>query len=491
MISWLNYIVESSLVLALLLLFYKIILSKEKCIRYNRFYLLFTGAASIAFPLIDLPLINFAKSAPTIEPIYELPAIISQLTTFSASQPSGFESFLSIAGLIYLAGIIWVTILLLIKVGKLIILIRSSNPLIQHSKYKIILTHGIMPSFSFYNYLFLNEVDKTKEELNAIIAHEEAHITQKHSIDIILIEIHQIVFWFSPLSYMLAKNMRLNHEYLADYAVTKSIDKRAYINTLLRHIYNNTVLGVVHYFGLDSTEKRIKMIGQSINLRSLYKPYFSIPFISMLLFTFSCYNEALVIEPTKIGVEKAPTEFRLVMESLKFENPDRNYFFKLTSNVEIEKIIAQDFNQYSIDYEAPLKGYNEGSFGIIYSFDKYRSLPQEIFSSRVYKLQEVTQIPTPWEGYEHLLSSIDEYANNLISVNEDKVIWVKFVVTTIGSTAYTNVIMNKDMSKTDAAEYGAAIKAVNATASQWRVGKINETPVNVVLEIPVRLRKMN
>ncbi len=488
MISFLNYIVESSLVLALLLLFYRFVLSKEKCIAYNRYYLLFTGGASIIFPLLNLPLVNVTQGS-TLEPIYEFPAIISEFTTISSTQLSTLDSILSLVGVIYFIGVLWVSGLLFTKIGKLILLIKSSTSVIKSVNYQIILTHGTMPSFSFYNYLFLNEKDKTKKEIEAIIAHEEAHITQNHSIDLILIEIYKILFWFSPLSYQLAKDIRLNHEYLADYAVTKSTDKKAYINTLLKQIYNNTVLGVVHYFGMHSTEKRIRMIGKNMNLRTLYNPYFTIPFISIVLFTFSCHNQAEIF-PDKILAEKAPMEFQSVIKQLQVENPNRSYFFKLTSNLEIEKIIANDFNQYLIDYEASLKGYNKGTFGIIYSFDKYRALPKEILSSRIYKLQEVNQIPTPLKGYEHLLTFIDNYANKLINVKEDKVIWVKFVVTTMGLTAYTNVRSDySDMSKTEAAEYGAAIKAINASASQWRVGKINNTMVNVELELPVRLYK--
>lgn len=489
MIDWLNYIIESSLVLGLLLLFYQLVLSKEKCIRYNRFFLLFTGGASLGFPLLNLPFFTFYKPT-TFEPIYELPAIISQVTTFAPTQQSGFESFLNLVGIIYLVGIIWFFVLLLIKISKLIFLIKSSSTHITSPQFNIILTHGKMPSFSFYKYLFLNQVNKTKEEVEAIIAHEKAHITQYHSIDIVLMELYKIAFWFNPLTYQLAKNMRLNHEYLADYEVTQSVDKRTYINTLLKQIYTNTIFNLVHYFGLHSTEKRIKMIRKNINLSALYKPYFTIPFVSFLLFTFSCHNQSELIQPYRIGLEKAPIEFQSVMDELKVENPTRNYYFKLTSNVEIAKIIANDFKQYSIDYEAPLKGYNKGSFGIIYSFDKFRSLPNEIFSNNIYQLQEVTQIPTPLNGYEQILTSIDEHANSLVTVKENKIIWVSFVVTTMGSTAYTNIKGEyANMSGIEAAEYGAAIKAINASAKHWRVGKINNILVNVELELPVRFYK--
>lgn len=490
MISIINYIVESSLVLALLLLFYKLVLSKEKCITYNRYYLLVAGAASIFIPFINLPFISFQSSKTLLEPVYEIPAIISQITTFEEQVATGFDSFFQLLFFIYLAGIIILTISFLIKLYKLYRLISSSKTISNNSNIKVILTNGNHPSFSFYNYLFLNQVNKTEKELDAIIKHESAHILQKHSVDILLIELYKIIFWFNPLSYQLAKSVRLNHEYLADHSVLQSADKRMYIDTLLKQIYHNTISNVVHYFGVHSTEKRINMMLKSINWGALYKPYFSIPFFSILFFAFSCHFEQEQILPSTIGQETTPIEFQSVITQLKLDNPERMYFFKLTSNLQLEKIKALDYNSYTIDYEAPLKGYNKNSYGIIYSFGKYRNLPEEIFSNQIYQLHEISQIPIPWDGYETLLTSIDTYANQQVSVENDKTIWVKFVITTIGNITHTNILDEDYSTMTDeeAKQYGAVINAINATSNQWRVGKINNTVVNVEVELPVRLK---
>jgi len=491
-INWINYIVESSLVLGLLLLFYRAVLSKEKCISYNRYYLLFTGGASIIIPLIDLPFSLFQKSIVQFEPIYELPAIISQVTTFSEPQNNSLDSLLSFLVFIYIIGAVVATYFLIVKISKLIGLIQSSTNTMDGGNFKIILTNGRMPSFSFHKYLFLNQINKTEEELKTIISHEKAHISQKHSIDIILMEVYKIVFWFSPLTYQLVKNMRLNHEYLADQAATEHIDKKTYINTLLNNIYANTISGMVHYFGMHSTEKRIRMMQKSINWNALYKPYFSIPFFSILFFTFSCHFEPIEVLPTTIGNETTPEAIKGVMSNFRLENPSRTYFFKFTSDYELEKIRASDFGNYTIDFVAQLKGY-ENSYGIIYSFDKHRTLPKEIFSNKLYSLQEVTQIPTPWKGYEELLNKIDLNASQYVSVSEDKTIWVKFVITTIGQITFTNITGTNysQMTNEEAELYGAAIKAINATNSDWRVGKINNTTVNVELELPVRFYKQN
>src|SRR5690606_39609713 len=54
-----------------------------------------------------------------------------------------------------------------------------------------------------------------------LFVHEKAHITQKHSLDILFIEALQILFWFNPLIYLYKKAMKLNHEFLADQKVDR------------------------------------------------------------------------------------------------------------------------------------------------------------------------------------------------------------------------------------------------------------------------------
>ena len=491
MISWINYIVESSLVLAILLLFYRMILSKEKCINYNRYYLLAAAIASILLPLISLPFSALDDSPEIYSTVFEIPAIISQVTTFNEVSASGNNALLEAITFIYFIGFTIGLIALFIKLYKLVRLIRSSEIIQNNSKFKVVLTNGKLPSFSFHNYLFLNQLNKTEQEIDSIIKHESAHISQKHSIDVLMVEFYKIFFWFNPLSYQLAKAVRLNHEYLADNAVLRSSDRKTYIQTLVNQVYHNTVSNMVHYFGLHSTEKRIQMMGKSVNFASLYRPYFSIPFFSILFFTFSCHFEPVEVLPSTIGQGTTPIEFQNAMEELKLKNPERSYFFKLTSNLSLEKIKELDYGSYSIDYSAPLKNYSGESYGLIYSFAKARELPEEVFSNHVYQVHEISQIPIPWVGYEKLLISIDKYANQQIHVSENKTIWVKFVLTTIGQITYTNITDENYSSMTteEAEQYGAAINAINSTSNQWRIGSINNNVVNVELELPVRLYK--
>ena len=53
--------------------------------------------------------------------------------------------------------------------------------------------------------------------------HELTHIRQKHSYDIVFIELLNILFWLSPMVYLYKKSLKNVHEYLADAAVLKEV----------------------------------------------------------------------------------------------------------------------------------------------------------------------------------------------------------------------------------------------------------------------------
>jgi beta-lactamase regulating signal transducer with metallopeptidase domain len=54
--------------------------------------------------------------------------------------------------------------------------------------------------------------------------HEFTHVKEKHSRDVIFIELLQTIFWFNPMLIFYKKAIQLNHEYLADEAVVRVYD---------------------------------------------------------------------------------------------------------------------------------------------------------------------------------------------------------------------------------------------------------------------------
>lgn len=86
----------------------------------------------------------------------------------------------------------------------------------------LVLVKG-MPVFSFFRWLFWNpEAFSDSQQSNLVYQHELVHIRQQHSIDLILAYVVKSLCWFNPASYLLAKAIGVNLEYLADEAALRN-----------------------------------------------------------------------------------------------------------------------------------------------------------------------------------------------------------------------------------------------------------------------------
>jgi len=87
--------------------------------------------------------------------------------------------------------------------------------------------------FSFFNSIFLPRGSFTDAEERLIIAHERVHIAQRHSLDIMMMQIIRVLFWVNPIVYLFLKAIKLNHEFLVDSHVCAQHTKLDYLKLLL------------------------------------------------------------------------------------------------------------------------------------------------------------------------------------------------------------------------------------------------------------------
>ena len=129
------------------------------------------------------------------------------------------------------------------------------------NKYKLIGIDGSNTAFSFFNYLFIGTKLKGSD---TIIRHELVHIKQKHSADIIFIELIRIINWFNPVIYLVQMSIKTVHEYIAD-EQTASLESDAltYSSFLVNNAYGITGSSVTHsFFNYNLLKKRIIMLNQ-------------------------------------------------------------------------------------------------------------------------------------------------------------------------------------------------------------------------------------
>src|SRR5690606_22268575 len=222
------YFIKSAACLAVLLLFYKLLLEKENMHIIKRGYLLLAVVASIVIPLI-----TFTTYVEPVSGNFE-PVFLTSSEEITA-EPIGFAEYLPfIFWSVYFAGVLFFSLKFITNLKDLVDKIRK-NPQIKRNRFtNVLLSENVSPH-TFFSYIFLNKLKYEKQEIpREVLVHEEAHALQKHSLDILLVELFQIIFWFNPFILLLKKAVKLNHEFLADRAVIlHGISTPEYQQTLL------------------------------------------------------------------------------------------------------------------------------------------------------------------------------------------------------------------------------------------------------------------
>ena len=286
------YILKSTFCLVLLLGIYHFFLEKEKMHRFNRFYLL--GSIIFSFLVPSFTIIV----APTIteNALFTEAAMVNPNTTENAPQLQIVETInytKYIIGLYILISSI-LLILLSKKVFNLLNKVRKNQHINYFSATVVLLKERIVP-YTFLHYIFINKHSYQTDSLEEqILTHELAHVQQKHSIDVLFIEVLQNLFWFNPIFRYYKKAIQLNHEFLADDAVINSHKNiTEYQQLLLSKTAQNNNIYLASNLNYSLTKKRLLMMTTpSSKTKILLKKLMVAPLVAGFVFAFAQRVEA-------------------------------------------------------------------------------------------------------------------------------------------------------------------------------------------------------
>ena len=253
------------------LLFYGVyyaLLSKETFFKINRIWLIASLLCGLALPIAAdyfavkvAPTIVFAM---TLEPFVVTAKALQQNLTVDTE-----GVVLKTIGVIYGLGCAVLTARFI--AGLLLIFkILKQTKIEQQDGFKLAYTEGGVPPFSFFNFIFINPNDFENYDFQQIMQHEKAHVQQRHSLDVVFLEILNIVFWCSPCIYFYKTSLRNVHEYLADEAVLRHNAPPQYGRLLLRQRQSGRTLALTsnisnHFF--SQLKKRILMMTRNKSKR--------------------------------------------------------------------------------------------------------------------------------------------------------------------------------------------------------------------------------
>jgi len=327
------YSIHVALLLAVCLLFYKLLLQKETYYRLNRVILLTCLVLAFLLPLVPVPrqfsLVNSELAAvngpqkpiaeqltvadpgnfpdvqaaqpvpvdktvqpnvlaktetPAIQPVVKPQAIIPASKPVIAAVPT-MQVVIKWAFWVYWCGVAAFGANLLLQV--IVLLLQAyKKPVMKDGIYRIVELDDDKAPCSFGNNIFINPSKYDWETYNQILMHEKVHIQQGHSFDLIAAELMLVVQWFNPFAWLYRRELESNLEFLTDDSVLHhhKVEPADYQLSLLKVSVPNFSMRITTNYNQSLLKKRIVMMNaKRSNIHTMWKYFMLMPLLVALV----------------------------------------------------------------------------------------------------------------------------------------------------------------------------------------------------------------
>jgi beta-lactamase regulating signal transducer with metallopeptidase domain len=260
--NWLHYLVEANIYLSVFYLCYCLFLNRETHYTLNRAYLLTACVLAFVLPLTQVSILK--PDLPVISQVNFTPLVVTAAHNgrVAASAPSPEITLQDALLYAYIFGAFVALIIFTYRLYRLFKLSNHSNKVVNNKYHVVYLNDDDNTAFSFFNYLFISTNVSRSE---TIITHELVHIRQRHSVDIMLLEVLKVVNWFNPFIYLTQRSLKAVHEYIADeQTAAHEHDAITYSSFLLNNAYGIQGSTIAHsFFNYNLLKKRIIMLNKN------------------------------------------------------------------------------------------------------------------------------------------------------------------------------------------------------------------------------------
>lgn len=307
-----NYLTQSGISLACFYVVYWLLVRHQQNFRLNRIFILFSISISAILPMIDIQLgIGQEQIGKALDPI-----IISDMG--NQYLPSVTKTSYSIFSIVYIVGLVVFAIRSISGLATLFFFYWR-NPSKNYHGFKAVILHGKQSPFTFFNLLFINQSDYERGKIDELLIHEKVHRDQYHSIDLILMEILTIFHWFNPFVWLIKKDLKSEHEFLADeQVINKGFDKSRYQSLLLKS-HEGMALYLANNFNYSILKKRLIMMTKQKSNRILKMNYMlALPALMLttmvLFFNFQLEGQTGSVPDVMPQYEAGQNEFYKVVQ---------------------------------------------------------------------------------------------------------------------------------------------------------------------------------
>jgi N-acetylmuramoyl-L-alanine amidase len=300
-----TYLVKVVLISGLLYGYYRLFLRDKHFHQYNRYYLLGIPMASLLLPWVRLPEGYFF---PLITHAPILSGALHAITPGDWNEPAQVAGDAGLSPS-WLSGQVLITAIYLTAMSLLVFTffrqlwyirrLRGKYQRESMGRISFFITREPGTPFSFLNHLFWNEeIDLNSARGRQIFHHECYHIRQRHTLDLLLLKTLLVLFWVNPFFYLIYREIRTIHEFLADRHAIADGDRYDYAELLVWHSVHDRTLSILNPFFQSSIKRRITMLTQlTSNKPGFWSRAMALPLAFLLLCAFAVKMRPAVAVP--------------------------------------------------------------------------------------------------------------------------------------------------------------------------------------------------
>lgn len=161
----------------------------------NRIYLVTAIIFSTIYPRINLS--DFVlRHQQLTEPVQTV-ILNWEPPTKNLVKPFDQPNYWQWVEVIFWTGVILLAVRMLVQLFSLLRLYNRSQPG-QIDDHKVRLLKDDVGPFSFWRCVYVNPTKLSPAELKNVLQHEQVHVSQWHTLDLLLAELSTIFYWFNP-----------------------------------------------------------------------------------------------------------------------------------------------------------------------------------------------------------------------------------------------------------------------------------------------------
>jgi len=473
----LPYIIRVALIMAAMYLTYKVFLSKDTFHALNRATILASVAVSFVLPLLPIPSIfavNAIQTMPTAT--VGMGEITAEIADYEPQTSlTDYLPYLMMAGA--------AAFFLRFLISTMSIAIKA----IRHKKInlrqgvKLILSETIKSPVSWLKYIFMNNADYN-ENSREILVHEMAHISYRHSIDLIFIDLACCVQWFNPAAWLFRRELCAVHEFQADQKVLASgFNAKKYQTLLIKKAAGRNWNSVANSLNHSNLKKRITMMSiQKKSAPAAFKALLPVAVAALCAVTFADCNsekDSMLAQPATIRVlddngrettinDALGSSAVWIVDGKKIDDP-KTVTSDMIDHMEVRKGAAA--SQWTSD--------PNGSVIIVTT----KKAVAETRDAEVFVMvEDMPEFPGGEMALRRFIAENVRYPESAKANNEQGNVYIKFIVDKTGKVTEPTIVRGSGSQALD----DEAIRVVN-TIPDFTPGRQRGQAVDVSLIVPI------